>query len=193
MRYRFGAVALALLLVVVAAGCGKKKAAAVQTTTAAPPAAATTTPTTTSGDSSSDNTSTDNGGSSNGSGSPKGALTKDCAQLLALGQKVSAAVQAASGNGSAAAVAKEEELFKALAAASPSEIRGDFQTYADAFAASATALQKAGITAGKTPTAKQLLALAAAGKAFSSPKLQAASKHLEAWGAKNCGGLTTTS
>lgn len=200
MKFRFGAIALALLLVVVAAGCGSKKK---------PSAAATLPATTTSASSSSGNSSsssgstttnstttsstTTNNGSSSSSSAPSFADTKNCKQLVSLGQKFSAAIQAASGSGSAAAVANEVKLFKALADASPSDIRGDFETIADAFATSATALQKAGITAGKTPTPKQLLELEAASKSFSSAKVQAASKNLEAWATKNCGGLTTTS
>jgi hypothetical protein len=192
MRFRFGAIAIALLLVFVAAGCGKKKSAV--STTAPPPATTTasssldTTPTTTSDDTTTSSETTTS------SDSAKGPLTKDCAQLLSLGAKVSAAVQAATGKGDTAdAVAKEVDLFKQLAAASPSEIRPDFETFATAFAAAATALQKANFTPGQTPTAKQLAELQNAGKSFSSAKVQAASKHLEAWGNTHCGGLTTTS
>lgn len=192
MRFKFGAIAIALLLVFVAAGCGKKKSAA-KTTTAAAPATTTsasngggkTTPTTTSS-----NTTTSGGSTTSASKFP---LTKDCAQLLSLGQKVSAAVQAASGSGdTASAVANEVDLFKQLAAAAPSDIRPDFETFASAFATAATAMQKAKLVPGKTPTAKQLAALATAGKSFSSAKVQAAEKHLQAWGTTHCGGLTTT-
>jgi hypothetical protein len=34
--------------------------------------------------------------------------------------------------------------------------------------------------------------MAAAAKAFSAPKLQAAEQHLSAWAQKNCGGASTT-
>jgi hypothetical protein len=194
MRFTFGAIAIALLLVFVAAGCGKKKSAAVSTATPPP---ATTTNASTSGGNTTPTTTSDNttasGGSTTSSGKPKFALTKDCAQLLSLGQKVSAAVQATSGSGdTAGAVAKEVDLFKQLAAAAPSDIRPDFETFATAFAAAATALQKAHFTPGQTPNAKQLAELQNASKSFSSAKVQAASKHLEAWGATHCGGLTTT-
>ena len=195
MKFRFGAIALALLLVVVAAGCGSKK----KPSAAATPPATTTSASSSSGNSSSSsgstttNSTTTNGGSSSSSSTPSFADAKNCKQLVSLGQKFSAAIQAASGSGTAAAVANEVKLFKALADASPSDIRGDFETIADAFATSATALQKAGITAGKTPTPKQLLELEAASKSFSSAKVQTASKNLEAWATKNCGGLTTTS
>ena len=191
MRFRFGAIAIALLLVFAAAGCGKKKAAV--TTTSAPPA--TTTSASSSGGNTTPTTTTDNTTTSGGTtkSATKFPLTKDCAQLLSLGQKVSSAVQAATGKGDTAdAVAKEVDLFKQLAAAAPSDIRPDFETFATAFAAAATALQKANFKPGQTPSAKQLAELQNATKSFSSAKVQAASKHLEAWGSTHCGGLTTT-
>ena len=87
-------------------------------------------------------------------------------------------MQAASGSGdTAGAVAKEVDLFKQLAAAAPSEIRSDFETFAGAFETAAVALHKANLTPGQTPDAKQIAALSAAGKAFSSAKVQAAGKH----------------
>jgi hypothetical protein len=85
----------------------------------------------------------------------------------------------------------EATMLKSLASAAPSEIRGDFETFAGAFSAYAAALSKSGYKPGKVPTAAQLTALASASKAFSSTKLQAAEKHLTAWSQKNCGGLKT--
>lgn len=191
MKFRFGAISLALLLVVVAAGCGSKK----KPSAAVTPPATTTSASSSGGNSSSSSGSTTTNGTTTDGGSSGSSFAdaKDCKQLESLGQKFSAAIQAASGSGSADAVAKEVKLFKELADASPSDIRGDFETIADAFATSATALQKAGITAGKTPTPKQLAELESASKSFSSAKVQTASKNLEAWATKNCGGLTTTS
>ena len=185
MKFRFGAIAIALLLVVAATGCGSKKKAAV-TTSAAPPAttttaAATTTTTASSGGSTTTTTTTT-------SGKPSSfASAKDCAQLEGLGKKFSAEFEAAATGGKTPDYAKEVSLFKALADAAPSDIHGDLETLADAFATEAAALQKAHITPGKTPTASQLAALAGAGKAFSSPKVQAATQHLEAYGQSHCG------
>jgi hypothetical protein len=164
---------LVLVLVVAVAGCGggKKKSAAAATT-----AAATTT----------------TSAASTTAAAPSFASAKNCQQLAALGAKMSQALQASSGNG-LNTLGGEANVFKALASAAPSEIRGDFETFAAAFSSYAKALGNAGIKPGKTPTAAQIAALTAASKSFSAPKLQAAEQHLAAWGQKNCGiGSTTT-
>jgi hypothetical protein len=166
------AVAL-LILVVLVAGCGggKKKAASTTSGSATTAAAATT---------------------SSSSGTPSFASAKNCKDLAALGAKMSAALQAASGNGSSS-LGDEANIFKAMASAAPSEIRGDFETFASAFSSYAQALSKANFKPGKTPTAAQIAALTNAAKSFNTPKLQAAEQHLAAWGQKNCGiGSTTT-
>lgn len=181
MKFRFGAIAIALLLVVAATGCGSKKKAAV-TTSAAPPATTTTAAATTT------TTASSGGSTTTTSGKPSSfASAKDCAQLEGLGKKFSAEFEAAATGGKTPDYAKEVSLFKALADAAPSDIHGDLETLADAFATSAAALQKAHITPGSTPTASQLAALAGAGKAFSSAKVQAATQHLEAYGQSHCG------
>jgi hypothetical protein len=173
MRVKAVAVAV-MVLVLVVAGCGggKKKSAA-PTTTAASTAAATTIASTT-------------------PVVPTFASTKNCQQLMTLGVKMSLALRSSSGAG-LSSLDNEANVFKALASAAPSEIRGDFQTFAGAFSAYATAVTKAGLKAGKTPSAAQIAALATAAKSFSAPKLQAAEQHLSAWAQKNCGiGTTTT-
>jgi hypothetical protein len=183
MKFRFGAIALALLLVVAATGCGSKKKAAV--TTSAPPPATTTNAaaTTTSGGGSTTTTTTT---SSSTGKSPSFASAKDCAQLEGLGQKFSAAI-AASATGKTPNYDEEIKLFKALADAAPSAIHGDLETISDAFSAEVGALKKANLAPGKTPTPAQLAILASASKSFSSAKVQAASKHLEAYGESHCG------
>lgn len=187
MTFRFRAIALALVVVVAATGCGSKKKAAATTTTAP---AITTTVTTNSSSGSGGGGSTP---TTTSSSKPSFESVKNCAQLESLGKKFAAAIQASAGTATGAKVdfAKEEQLFKALADASPSAIHGDFETLASAFAASATALQKANLTAGKTPTPAQIAALEAAGKAFSAPKVAAAEQHLQAWATTNCAGVKT--
>lgn len=185
MKFRFGAIAIALLLVVAATGCGSKKKAAV-TTSAPPPAtttAAATTTTTAAGGGSTTTTAT----TTTSGKSPSFASAKDCAQLEGLGKKFAAEFEAAATGGKTPDYAKEVSLFKALADAAPSDIHGDLETLASAFQTEAAAMQKANITPGKTPSASQLAALEAAGKAFSSPKVQAATQHLEAYGQSHCG------
>ena len=155
-----------LALVVVMAGCGggKKKSATPPTTAA--------------------------GSTTTSAKVPKFTSAKNCQQLMALGAKVSQAIQSSSG--SASSIDNEVNAFKALANAAPAEIRGDFQTFAGAFAAYAHALAKAGFKPGKVPTAGQIAAMTAAAKSLSTPKLQAAEQHLSAWAQQNCGAPKTT-
>lgn len=162
-----GTAVVVLVLVVTGCGGGKKAAATATTTTTV-------------------STVTTSVASTTTSGLPKFASAKNCRQLAALGTKIAQAIQASSGAGTGA-LGDEANVFKALADAAPSEIRGDFQTFAAAFAAYAQALTKAGFKAGQTPTAAQIAELTTAAKAFNTPKLQAAEKHLAAWGQKNCG------
>ena len=119
---------------------------------------------------------------------PKFATSKNCAQLAALGTKMSQATQAASGKGGSASLTDEAKAFQAMASAAPSEIRGDFETFATAFNNYAQALAKAGYKPGTVPNASQLAQMMKAVKAFSAPELQTAVQHLTAWAQKNCSG-----
>lgn len=172
MRRKLVLVAV-LALVVVVAGCGGGKKKSVAPATTAAGATTTAAMTTTA------------------AAAPKFTSTKNCSQLMALGAKVSQALQSSSGSASSR-VDNEVNAFKALANAAPSEIRGDFQTFASAFAAYAQALAKAGFKPGKVPTAGQIAAMTTAAKSFSTPKLQAAEQHLSAWAQQNCGVPKTT-
>jgi hypothetical protein len=160
----------ALVFVVIAAGCGgsKKKSAS---------------PTTSSTSTSSTSTTS--------SGAPKFATSKNCAQLEALGAKLAQTLQTTSGSAETR-LTNEVKLFHDYANSAPSEVRGDFQTLADALDTYVHALLKAGIKPGKVPTQAQIAQIQAAGKAFSTPKLQAAEQHLTAWGQKHCGATPTT-
>ena len=166
---------LVVVFVVIAAGCGggKKKSASPATAATTTSTVATTT------------------GATTTTASPTFASTKNCAQLLGLAAKFAQALGAASGNAKAS-ITDEAKAFQAMAAAAPSEIRGDFETLASAFNAYAQAFAKAGIKAGQTPTAAQLAQMQAAAKAFSTPKLRAAEQHLSVWGRKNCGATSST-
>ena len=157
---------LVAAVVVIAAGCGgsSKKSSAPSTTAPATTAASTTTALPT-----------------------KFATSKNCAQLAALGTKMSEATQAASGKGNTDLVAQAKG-FQAMADAAPSEIRGDFQTFATAFNNYAQALAKAGYKPGTVPNAGQLAQMMKAVKAFSASDLQTAEQHLAAWTQKNCSG-----
>jgi hypothetical protein len=113
----------------------------------------------------------------------------NCQALAGIAAKAAAAVQA-SGNANNALQTEAAEM-QALAKAAPSEISGDFQTFAAAFAGFLHALQNAGYKLGsKTPpTAAQAAAFAAAVKSFDTTKVKQAEQHLTAWGRQNCKGL----
>jgi hypothetical protein len=122
------------------------------------------------------------------------ATAKNCAQLMALGQKLAQALQAPSGSAEAW-IRNEAKVFQEFANAAPSDVRGDFQTLARAFNAYVRAVVKALPNPGTPPTAAQVAQVRAAAKVFDSPKLRAAERHLTTWAQKNCGAMapTTTS
>jgi hypothetical protein len=81
--------------------------------------------------------------------------------------------------------------LQALANAAPSDIRGDFQTFATAFSGFFHALEKSGYKPGSTtpPTAAQVAALSKAARSFNAPKLRQAEQHLSRWANQNCKGV----
>jgi hypothetical protein len=160
----------AVVLAVVAAGCGGSKKKSVSPATSPTSTGSTTT---------------------TSSGTPKFATSKNCAQLEALGTKLAQALQTTSGS-TEEKLTNEVKLFHDYANSAPSEVRGDFQTLADALDTYVHALLKAGIKPGKIPTQAQIAQIQAAEKAFSTQKLQAAEQHLSAWAQKNCGAAPTT-
>ena len=153
-----------MVCVVLAAGCGGSSKKSASPTTTSTPAAPTST-----------------------SGTLPTFATKNCPQLKALGTKLAQALQTTSGNAETR-LRKEAQLFRSYANAAPAEVRADFQTLAGAFTTYVNALLKAGIKPGTTPTAAQVAQIQAAAKAFDSPKLRVAERHLTAWAQKNCGG-----
>jgi hypothetical protein len=137
------------------------------------------------------------GGSKKKSASPtttsatKFATAKNCAQLEALGTKLAQSLQATSGS-TETKLENEVTIFHQFADAAPSDVRGDFQTLADALDTYVHALLKAGVKAGQVPTAAQITKIQAATKAFSTPKLRTAQQRLTAWAQKNCGAAPMT-
>jgi hypothetical protein len=117
------------------------------------------------------------------------ASAKNCQDLAGLAAQAAAAV-AASGNSTDALQTESTEL-QALAQAAPSDIKGDFQTFAAAFSGFIHTLQSSGYKLGsKTPpTAAQAAAFARAAKSFDTPKLKQAEQHLNAWARQNCKGV----
>ena len=164
-----------LVLVVSACGGSSKKAAS--PTTAATTTAATTTAGATTTEAAKPAT-------------PTFKSAKNCQQLAQLVAQVAKSLQTSSGDVKTV-VANEEKVLAAMAQAVPSEIRSDFQTFADAFKKYVETIQKLQIKPGTVPNAAQIAQLTEATKAFSTTKLQAAEQHLSAWAAKNCSGVKT--
>jgi hypothetical protein len=174
--------ALGALLILLATGCGSKKSASSAQTT------------TSSASSSSSETSTEamtHEATTTTSSKPSFASTKNCAQLASLAAKVAQSVTP-SGNGTVD-LGKEADALDALASAAPSEIRGDFHTFADAFKSFAKVYGDAQIKIGQTPSAAQIAKLTAAEQALTTQKVKAAITHLSAWGNSHCSGLSSTS
>jgi hypothetical protein len=157
----------AVVCVVLAAGCGSSSKKSVSPTTSSTSTSTASTTTTS-------------------SAAPKFATSKNCAQLTALGTKLAQALQTTSGSAETR-IRNEAKLFQQFANAAPSDVRGDFQTLASAFNTYMNALLKAHLKPGTTPTAAQIAQIQAAAKAFDSPKLRAAERHLVTWAQKNCG------
>src|SRR4051812_18640642 len=110
---------LVLVIVVASAGCGKKKTTTSTTTTTVTQATTTTT--------AASETTTASGTTTSAAGG-LGALAANCKQLSDLGQAFSQAFQGANGD-----VQKQAQILKEFADKTPSDIRPDFETLADAF------------------------------------------------------------
>jgi hypothetical protein len=124
-----------------------------------------------------------------GSSSSAFASAKNCQDMAGLAAKAAAAV-AASGNAGNVLQTESTEI-QTLAKGAPSEIRGDFQTFAAAFSGFIHALQKAGYKLGSNtpPSAAQVAAFAQAANSFDTPRLKHAEQHLNAWAHQNCKGV----
>ena len=171
------AVIFGVLLVALAVGCGSKKSASSQTTTTSE----VTTTTTSSGS-----------GSGSGSGSSSESRRSPRRRTAPSSPHSPPSSRARSVRSGKGDLKGYSDAMDALANAAPDEIKSDFKTFADALKDFAGAMSDAGLKAGQTPTAAQIAKLTTASQKLSTPKVQAATQHLEAWGQKNCG-LSSTS
>ena len=162
---------LVLIVVLTAAGCGKKKSSTTTTTTTTTEATTTTT--------AASETTTAASGTTPSSG--LGALAANCKQYQDLGQAFSQALQGANGD-----VQKQAQIFKEFADKTPSDIRPDFETVADAFTQISGALKGVNLSSGKAPDASTLAKLMALSQKFQNAKFQAAIKNIETWASNGC-------
>lgn len=120
----------------------------------------------------------------------KPSFTKNCAQLMKLGETFAQAMQSTTSGDQA--LADTAKAFGKMADAAPSEIRDEFHTLAGAFEDYAKTLKDSGVATGKTPTAAQLAQVVEAAKAFAKPDVKSAQEKISTWAAANCGATPTT-
>jgi hypothetical protein len=165
---------LVLVVVLAAAGCGGKKKTTTTTTTTVTQATTTTT-------AASGTTTAASQTTTAASSSGLGALAANCKQLSDLGQAFSQAFQGANGD-----VQKQAAILKEFADKTPSDIRPDFETLANAYTQIAGALKGVNLSGGKTPDAATLAKLMALSQKFQNAQFQTALKNIETWAANNC-------
>ena len=179
MRRRFTQIlfsSLVLACVVAAAGCGgSKKSETTSTTTT------TTTTTTTAAAATTTSGSATTSPTTTGAAGGLGALASNCKQLQSLGTSFAKAMQGANGD-----VEKESALLKQFADQTPSAIRPDFETLADAFSKVAGALKGVNLSSGKTPDASTLAKLSQLATQLQGAKVQAALSNIETWAKNGC-------
>lgn len=174
------------MIVLVAAGCGggSKNAAATTeatTTEAATTEAATTTEATTTEAATTEAATTTEATTTTSNDLSGIATAGNCKELADLGQKFSSAM---SGAASSQDLKKEAQLLKEFADKTPSDIKPDFEVYADFVSKVADAYN--GVTPGSTPSPAQIAALQKLATEIDQAKLSAASQHIAAWVTKNC-------
>jgi hypothetical protein len=162
------------------AGCGgNDNSSSSDTTTATTPTTETTSTDTTSTSTDTTSTSTTSTDTTSASGI---ATAANCQEFAQIGSKLAGAF---SGSGD---VQKAKESFDQLVAAAPSEIKGDFQTIADAYTKIADALQGYDASSGQAPSAAVLAKLTALSTELDQTKLTQASQNISKWATENCTG-----
>jgi hypothetical protein len=171
----------AALLVVAAAGCGGSKKAASTTTTTTSTTSTTTTTTSSTASTASTSTSTEATTTTAASGLGTLASAANCAQLQNVGAEFANALQGTNGD-----MSKSAAIFKEFADKTPSDIRPDFETIADALQKYADALKGIDLTGGKVPDAATIAKLTQISQSLDNAKLTQAEQHISAWAAQNC-------
>jgi uncharacterized protein YydD (DUF2326 family) len=167
---------LIAVLALVAAGCGgdsKSEAtpATVETTVETDTAATET-------NRAEDTTATD---STATTGVDTSALTGKCAELAQLGAKLSQSMSGQSGS-----LDDVSKVFDELAGQVPDEIKADYEVLAKNFKTIAEALKGVDLQSGQAPSPDQAAKLQQALASIDNAEVQAATKRIEAWAAKNC-------
>jgi uncharacterized protein involved in exopolysaccharide biosynthesis len=174
MSIRVSALVALAVLLLAAAGCGGggKKAAATTTAASAP---ATTKAATTTGSTAAATTATKTPDLS------ALASASNCKQLADLGAQYAQAITGAAG---AQDMQKTGQLLEEFASKTPSDIRPDFKTVADAYSKLAGTIGK--LKPGTAPDAATLAKLQKLVAGLDQAKLAKATQHISAWVHKTC-------
>ncbi len=168
-----------LALSLVAAGCGGgNDEAATDTTTTTE---TTTTDTTTTDESATDETETTDTSGSGSLGDVSGDCLAAVTAFVALGQAVGG-----SGGGNTEDVLNAQKAFDDYIAKAPDEIKNDLQVIATAYGKYIKAVSDLGLAPGETPSTDQLAQLSGASAELTTPEVQAASEHWNAWATQEC-------
>lgn len=108
------------------------------------------------------------------------ASSENCQEFAQIGAKVSGALTGTVDPD------QIKSAFDELAAAAPSDIKGDFETLADYMAKVADALQGVDLSSGQTPSPQALAKL----QAIDAKAATAAGTRISTWVTKNCTGAT---
>jgi hypothetical protein len=114
---------------------------------------------------------------------------KDCIELATIGAKFS---EALGGSGQNPNFEATTQFFDELVDKAPDEIKDDLRTVATAWKEIATQLKDLNLQSGQAPSPETIAKLQALSAKFDTPKLQQASKNLQAWADQHCGTGTTT-
>jgi hypothetical protein len=111
----------------------------------------------------------------------------ECAQAVAAWSQAAQAAGAAM-SGTSEDISASVDALQAFAASAPEEIRDDFTTVYEAYAAFIGALEDSGYdpASGAIPTAEQIAAIEAASQSLNDAEVAGASERVTAWFDDNC-------
>jgi hypothetical protein len=112
----------------------------------------------------------------------------ECAQVVTAMAAAAAAVPQVM-SGEAGDLSNSVDQLEAMASKAPDEIRDDLLTVAHGYAVYSQALQDSGYdpSSGQAPPPEVVAALTEAGQTLHDADFEAASEHVSAWFADNCG------
>jgi hypothetical protein len=170
------------MLVFAFAGCGGDDNSASGDTTATETTTTETTETETTETETTDTTETETTETTETTDLSDFATSANCKEFRQIGTKLSAAFT----GGGTEDLQEVKQYFNDLVAAAPDEIKGDFQTIADAYGKIADALKGYDPSSGQPPSASQLAKLQQLSTSLDQAKLTQAGQNISKWAQENC-------